>query len=947
MKTKILLVFAFILFSALSAFGQGGVQDLVPMPNQADTNLLSNPGFETDFTSWTSVNACATIDATVARTGSKSAKLNGCNTSLVMRQAITLGSKTNMHVLVTYWVKADASYSASTFQIQTKVAVHNNVNWRAARTLIDFGIGPAADDWIEQRLEIMIPTAHQGESVNLEVDLRTETGNIWIDDISVQMTWYPLNSFVRYPNFKGFVQEDLDPAICPGTETNEVCGVSEIEPPTALALGDTKLIVELASAAGCASGVLDTASVNPVTANEELWQLDGSSMTVDTDYFVCTELQKVSDSAIVATFPDWKVIKKNAAFWSGLRSYIDDTNAWVRKEKDGSQRRRLMWGTFVRYSGAFSCDNCVWATGASCSPSQSTAKDCYLLNIDGFMQDTPQKSAVIDFDSPRLMDEARARHTADVWISGSAINPTTGSDQLTPFLDAVNDYGTGRIQIMNNWSGYAISETGSPTDPSAPTISCVSTGGSIDQAWVYARVAAVKMGTGTESGSNFNETNDSLSDHNVTVLSGSTNKCTVTLPSCPSKTVNGYYVYAATNTTETEPTDATFSRQTNIISDCSGTLDLLDVINSEIDLPTTDATKDANRPSWGSALTDQTMWDRMASKLDNFSGAGYYACDECRMPAQGFSWEINNRMDNQMSGDLFSYSVSNSPTKLHYLRAYYDAPSQDIYPYGLSTGPDTRHFGCDNINATVFSDSGPNETTTETLGCVGRIDSHTDWGMDRLHEARFSVPVIQQWDRNVTDAVPYAALRQQVYKALIGIQNHGVIGGVLTWGWVDSLGMEYAVEQQGHTQALEDHFRLSDEMMDIEDVWLIVPDDSSFLGTGTIVSSVSDNFVAYPTATCDNFPGNLPYRWVAKQRPSGDQWIFFTNMCQDAYDITFTMVAPPSDTAVEYPDSSNTFAIVTDQFTVSLTNMSVHAVMIPAPKNKKLKGKVNLTGKVQ
>lgn len=929
---------------SLSLFASGGAMGVPPEPKQRGANKLTNPGFEDspDFTGWTTL-CSPTIDSTVSRSGTKSAKFaTACGSGSVNALSRTVNSGTKGSIYVRAWIRVSSDFNG-TLSLFGRDSVHgggfvqseatNIVKQHAcaAGAACDHPTGKAtAGGWLDLYRDTIVWVDRHGNE-NLQVTLTVvghTAGTFWVDDFEVADSWYPIRTFLRYPNYRGFLWQGEDPPICGGMEVEEICGTSQIIPTGADTLSDVKLELKIATAAGCATGVASAQTINPVTTEHQEWSFDGSGLALDTDYFLCSTLRRVADSALVATYNDWKIIKKTLAFRATLKNWIGHRGEWWHQGQ-----KRFPWGTYTRHSGTFSCDVCQWSSGTGCTPNQASAKDCYLYNIDGYSLTNLPESAVKSKRSSNMSDQARARHSVGVgnFSFASTYDFSDLTDEGTPYAQAMSSVGVATLQISNTWHGYLWTETNTSQAPPAPSLQFSGTGGSIGSAFVYVRVSAVKTKPAIKTFAVLVETVDSVSANNVTALSGSTNSVVVTPPACSNEAVRGFWIYAATAASQVEPASSAFSRQTNHIVPCGGSHTLTAIMESGVEVAASDNTINTFRPFWFSSSTDPSRWAIAWNKLANANAAGAYLCDECVLEARGWMYRISKHLRDNAPG-LPSFGVSgDSGQATLYYRDILDIPSIDPYPYGQVVGPDQNSAGAAvGRSADVFqvSTTCPNCIVSEPFAHLSKTDLWVDRNTELTYNSRPSWNVIQQWNRSTTGGMPYAELRRQVWKAIIGVQNRGMIGGVITWGWVSSLGMEDQIKARGHTQALEDHFKVGDELVSIEDALLAAPVDSTYLGAGTVVTGVSAS-ITLPTANCKGYAS--PVRFVTKRMGDGTDWIFATNLCQDTMTATFTLNSPAADAiAVSHPDGAK-LAITGGQISVPLDDFGVGAIRISRP----------------
>ncbi len=325
----------------------GGASALPPLPGLFNANMARNSGFEGGLGSWKAA-ACVSVDKSVARAGSYSAKLANCGSGTVnfLQQTISLSGHESM--LVRFWVKTDANFKG-TFD----VAVHDENHgggtalWTRGRKLETVGAGSS---WVQIGVERFINTFQHGNDSKILINLQVTgltAGTAWVDDVEILQQWYPVRTFLKYPNYRGYLWTDKVPTpnLCGSNPfLMEICGVSEVDPPNGVALSSATLTISMSSVAHCTQSVLGTYTRVPSSSSVP-WTLDGSSLTVGKPYYVCT---KLSTSGQNFTYPDWVIIPQTAAFRATLNNWFDVDGAWVHA---GS--RQFAYGTYDRWSASY------------------------------------------------------------------------------------------------------------------------------------------------------------------------------------------------------------------------------------------------------------------------------------------------------------------------------------------------------------------------------------------------------------------------------------------------------------------------------------------------------------------------------------------------------------------------------------------------------------------
>lgn len=872
---------------------------LPPFPDQTSANILTNGGFETgDFTDWTSVNGCWSVVSDEVHSGSYSAKATACN-GVVMYKNYTVTARQGLHLRVSAWVKSSADYDAVEgdnqlgylYLSQTNVTRgsagldgHGQVT-RKGFTMYLGSIQPG-QGWQYHDTEIVIPAETYGDTFRMSLGITSQTaGSLWIDDIAIEESWTPLRTFMMYPNYKGMLWDDVDSWQCSEYGTAEICGVSEISPRAGETLSDYKLIVELDMTAGCASPIA-TDSTNPVSSATTYWNFDGSGLTLDQPYYVCTELQLVSDSSPVAAYNDWLLYPRDPTYRASLTNYIDHRGRWF----NGGVARWL-YGPFAAFSSA-SCSGCVYTTAAD-----------WINKIRGYsVAGLPRSTYNATKASTFAHDNLRARHnTILMWADGVAGGSPTAIQSL---LDGWESLGLHHIHLRNVEQGYVVTGTNTPAAPDPPSVASSSTGGNIGAVNVWVKTSAAVFLIEGEILANWRQSGVSSAD-STGVLTGSTNKVTVTLPACINEIHRGWYIYAATSNDENEPDAANFKRQYSggpVACDPDSTTDvILTAISAGgHPAPTSDDTIARYYPGWASGMTNEQLWAAIGDVMyDEPAAAATYLCDECTAMAIGYNYLINKYLRENYPG-LPSFGISGFyPAGNLYFRDVFDVPSGD--PYGYYASFSTLEHYHTNNHARTATMYGANNTTVQLNSAnVVRVAISVDELARLVYGSRPQWTAIQQYEKvSSWRGFPYAELRREAWQAIVAQQNYGSIGGLLKWGWVDGGGLELNVWTHKVTKEFEDDLRLGAELMNIEEVLLADPRDSTHLGTGVVVSSVGSS-ISLPTSTCVGWPS--PVRFVTKQMDDGTQWIFATNLCADAQTVTFTLANPPPSAVVtKYP----------------------------------------------
>jgi len=901
--------------------------------------------------------SCVTQDDTAAHSGLYSAKLANCGTSTVnaLSQIVSLSGHEGL--LVSFWVKTDANFNG-TFDISIHDQTHGGGTALWVRGRKQTAVG-ANSDWVQIGLEKYINTFAHGNDAKITVQLQISgltAGTAWVDDVEIAQQWYPVRSFLKYPNYRGYLWNDKTPSahLCGANPFQmEICGVSEIDPPNGDPLSSVSLTISLSSVSNCSSNLLGTFTAVP-SSSTVTWTLNGSSLTVGQPYYLCT---KLSDANQTFTYPEWVIIPQNAAFRATLNNWFDVDGAWVH-----AGVRQFPYGTYDRWSAGYrtGTDLGMYSSGGECVPTQSSAEKCYIYDVQGMGTATPLAAAGI----PGLLVTGGPSAFADYLAQnfnvimsinpGSGVDPSSGHDQLTPYNDALRDYGASNAQITNNYFGFLTSETDSPGAPAfTPTFTVGS--GAIDANYLFVQVSGVATPSPTGEESPEAETLATPSF----VLNLQSSSCmgvncsaSFNLPSCPTSRWAGFYVYAATNSTSTVPPDSAFQRQYNVKlpaqlvgaspMPCASQVTLSSVMTTGITPPLTDSTASASRPLWANDLTDSAMLSTVAATMSNpahIGGASFYVADEPNVEALYSGYRIASLLSSQTSGiPNWATLIHSSATRLW--RDIVDILAVDPYGYG-QPGPSPDEFWSGDEGKFTCTGYVGTLNQTGTVPCLpDRVDVMADDLSRESYGARPEWIVVQQFSLGEYEALPYTEMRRQVLKALIGCQNWGNLGcGVLTWGWVSQQGMTYAYFVEEDTQAWSNYQTVGAQIASLEPTIMSPVLDSPILGLGSVVSAVSTGVSA--STACGKSSGyvnssNFPYgavRFVSKQMPNGDQYVFATNLCgnQNPFDVTFQLAHPPAgQTSVQVFGENRTLSLTAGQFTDVWNGYDAHVYYIPA-----------------
>lgn len=552
----------------------------IDLPTASKALTVANSTFATSLASWTA-NACASWDGTHTHTadGSGSALITGCPTGTtdVLTQTIVADQTGLRDIVIPFWMKADPNFNGTVFAVLVD-NTHGGGSMIGVDGKSSTQIGPATGaetDWVlGQTQRLFSVYLHGGDTVLFKIRVvmpATPLGKLWIDDVGFNESFYPLSCFVEYPNFSGYLYAG---------DTQVVSGVCEF---SSLSASNASLSIKFASVAGCGSGVLATLTpsiVVPVTA----WSQDLTGLTTqDVPLYVCFSATVNSGGgAVGVTYHDWKIIPKSAAFKTAQVNAFATDGAWLHNFGSG-QVRTIVHGSYDSFSGTNRTATGLWATG-SCEVPQASAKLCYETNINSMGNQLPA-SLVKEKNSALFADYKAVNYNLVLNINTlSGVNPTAGSDQLTPYLAAMTDNGMMHAQIINNRFGSIVTGT---IAPGAPTFAngnlAQTTGGTLTGPNVYVFIGELTASPGISATKPvILETKASATG--TIALTGGNNAVITTFPACDPGAI-GFYIYAAQGSSPPASYTA-FRRQFSTIwFDCSTATATLTSITDSGDPP--------------------------------------------------------------------------------------------------------------------------------------------------------------------------------------------------------------------------------------------------------------------------------------------------------------------------------------------------------------------------
>ena len=816
---------------------------------------------------------------------------------------------------------------------------------------------------------------------------------VYVSRIEIDEEWFPLRSFLLYPNYRGYLWSDLVPPkrftqiqpVSAGSPfwnmqgsgsapvAGEIMGVTTIDPPPGDTLSQLTLKIVMATSANCSTGVLAT---DTFTAPQSVqsWQFTPSqygSLSVGAQFWICPSLYVTSGLTLIDNDVVWTGFYENAAFRATLENWYDPNSVWMH-----NQSPAFLLGTYDRWSATFRANTTI---------GQSTDQD-YIQGIGSL---GPVNAAPQAINSPSGGTRQNGSFITDYCSQGfsgtmssfstfSGINPSLvpPNDTLTPYLKVFSEFCQPMThwQILNNWTSCLVGESASPctTPPTfAPTVTA-STGGTITANYLF--LEAVAFANPNPAGNSPARLPENTLPSSPLTVNLSSSACAgancsvnFTMPTCPTTRWEGWNIFAATGSTSTPPANSSFAIQyplgvSGMLGSggdipCGASVTLSNV-QSGAPPPTTDTTYQF-RPIGGSG-TDPQIWGQLFNLMTAEypqSAGGMYMCDECGFYSYGSLWEQQQTLlaDNL---NLPLACVFIGPEQVLLGRYICDLTGYDPYGYNASPGPDEYVTGeASTQNCNMYSQ---NSVAAAQPRCFpSRVDIWADDEGRQTFGARPSWMVVQQFGSGNYDGFPYAEMKKQMWKAIIDVQAYGSLGAdAITWGWVDSSGLESSVfASQGgnplnnNPQAWFGSKRATNEIRSLEPVLLTPVVDSPVLGLGGIVSTVSSSVSA--ATACNVTTANAPYLYTQSSlwpdAPANfvthfytvpgtaetDQYIFANNLCSAAspFTETFTLANPPAGAAsVEVLGEGRSLPITSNQFSDTWQQTDVHIYVIRAPR---------------
>jgi hypothetical protein len=375
----------------------GGIT-AIPPSQAAGTNQITDPSFENGGATWY-LPACFSIDSSVAHTGSHSLRYNAgsvCGVPAAAATTVTRASGAARSYTIQGWVQASVGTDA-----QIKLSIHDSTDGGDVVGETNFIIPGTGWQFLQQTNIDFLPI-HDGDTLSVQVVAQGTTGTAWFDDIQlVEQLPLPVSSFLLYPNYKGILW---------GNGPQTIRMQVEVPQPAGMNVSET-----LQSSTGA---TIQNSTI-PAALTQEI-DFDASSLAAGS-YLIQTALTD-STGQNVATYPAYQAVKVSPTLQASLINYIDTDNFLVR-----NGTKHFVWGMYDRWSS----NRCI---------------QCVFTNETGYLQ------------IPGFNGLTTVGSYADTLLNAEmSINPFSGvnivppTDQLTPWLEAVESVGVGHLQIVNDW----------------------------------------------------------------------------------------------------------------------------------------------------------------------------------------------------------------------------------------------------------------------------------------------------------------------------------------------------------------------------------------------------------------------------------------------------------------------------------------------------------------
>lgn len=364
-----------ILLPCLLAAETGGLQSL-PFPPGTDieraVNVVTNGNFN-GSTGWSLSNWQYMAAANQSRTndGSGSIRVTNRTTETFATQTIPSATLNQYRIFrLRAWLRASQGTPAANSTFRVYLFQRTSARFCGS----NLNLATLTTTWVEYTatLEGCEYLHTYPPQLDVPIEVRLGANNIpsgvqiSVDDVSLTPIVRPMVIFPTYPNYRGMLWPDQGSLV----KWNAV-----VDPPDGETLGNLKVQVQVVRASD--SQVLATVEASslasPVSLIDSVWyrysvtpmQYEAGGLA-DGVYLLRGRLMRISNDAILYTYPDYKIVKEAPAVQrDGWKVWVDRYNRTV---LDG--KPRFIWGTYASFTGARN----TFPTGASVN---STNPDNY------------------------------------------------------------------------------------------------------------------------------------------------------------------------------------------------------------------------------------------------------------------------------------------------------------------------------------------------------------------------------------------------------------------------------------------------------------------------------------------------------------------------------------------------------------------------------------------
>jgi hypothetical protein len=311
MRILTLMLTAFALSAPATAQTGGLVSLPTPVPS---SNMVVNPGFE----SWTAgapdswanhMNpGVVTQDTSVYHSGASSMKITnpgGSDYVVQATSALPAGSYT-----LTAWIKYTSFGSSSTGM---RICVETPPLWPWNMIQCTATTYYGTSDWVQITIPTIVMPANTGAGVMFQVyGSTTPTGTFWVDDVVLSRNLYPVEAFMLYPNYHGFLFSDWSQSL--------QFNVTVTAPDGTLSDYLTKYtVIDETTSSPVASASSASVAETTISIQASGWP-QGHSFTVT------FESDLASDGSTVYTYPAYRVLTKSATDRASMAVVVDPNN---------------------------------------------------------------------------------------------------------------------------------------------------------------------------------------------------------------------------------------------------------------------------------------------------------------------------------------------------------------------------------------------------------------------------------------------------------------------------------------------------------------------------------------------------------------------------------------------------------------------------------------------